>query len=195
MEEWKDIEGFEGLYQVSDMGQVRSVDRFCAHPIYDGYFKKGRILKPGFNGPYYRVNLQKDGVNTVGLIHRLVAAAFIPNPENKPEVNHKKGIHTDNRASELEWSTGQENCIHSTQNGFNKGPNENFIKKHGVAAKRFNQRQVAKLDDIGNEIERFDSVKLALISLNKNPKDGNINRAIKTNTRAYGYKWKELLPA
>lgn len=110
MEEiWKDIKGFEGLYQVSNFGEVKSLPR------------NGTILKPrtlvGFIDDlgYHQVVLTSKKVHKK--IHRLVALAFIPNPENKPCVNHKNRIRTDNRVTNLEWCTYKENTTHSFANG------------------------------------------------------------------------------
>lgn len=106
---WKDIVGYEGLYQVSDMGRVRSLDRKCWNG--SGWFiKKGRVLKPRFtkNG-YCRVHLRVDNKAVDRYIHRLVAEAFIPNLDNKPYIDHINTIKTDNRVENLRWATPEEN--------------------------------------------------------------------------------------
>ena len=114
METWQDIEGYEGIYQVSDLGNVRSLDRELA----DGRKLKGRPRKPvPDKDGYSRVVLNKNGKQGNFPIHRLVAQAFIPNPDNKPEVNHTQGVKTDNRASELEWCTSKENTGHAMKTG------------------------------------------------------------------------------
>ena len=100
MERWRDVQGYEGLYQVSDRGQVRNV-------------KRGRVLKPHRQGNgYLQTMLAKNNVRKYPLVHRLVAAVFIPNPENKPHINHKNGIKTDNAVENLEWCTMSENLLH-----------------------------------------------------------------------------------
>lgn len=103
-EVWKDIEGYEGRYQVSNLGRVKRVIT-------------GRILKSGKNrGGYLYVNLCKNGKYKTHKIHRQVAQAFIPNPENKPEINHIDEDKSNNVISNLEWSTRKENVNHGTRN-------------------------------------------------------------------------------
>lgn len=103
-EVWKDIEGYEGLYKVSNFGRVKRVTT-------------GRILKNGKNrGGYLYVNLCKQGVTSNKRIHRLVAQAFIPNPENKQDINHIDEDKTNNIVSNLEWTTRKENLNHGTHN-------------------------------------------------------------------------------
>jgi len=108
-EVWVDIEGFEGLYQVSSMGRVKSFDRVTRN-IIRPFIKKGRILKPNPDGHgYVYVTLFKDGIRSRVKVHRLVANAFIPNPENKPEIDHINSIRDDNRLENLRWVTRSEN--------------------------------------------------------------------------------------
>lgn len=99
-EAWRDVPGYEGLYQVSNKGKVYSV-------------RSGTILQPARSGSGYRkINLCRSGASKQCHIHRLVAVAFLPNPENKPHVNHLNGDKTDNRADNLEWVTRSENQLH-----------------------------------------------------------------------------------
>jgi hypothetical protein len=114
MEVWKDIAGYEGIYQVSDAGRVRSVDRVNSQ----GAKLKGkpRKLITDRDG-YYVVGLTRNAVMRYHKVHRLVAAAFIPNPDNLPQVNHVEGNKSDNRACKLEWCTNQENIDHSVMVG------------------------------------------------------------------------------
>lgn len=107
---WKDIKGHEGLYQVSNEGNVRSIDRYVKGTWGNTRFAKGEIKKYhlGNNG-YFMVNLFKNNCGKMYLVHRLVAEAFIPNSENKPFVGHKNTKRTDNRVENLEWCTRIEN--------------------------------------------------------------------------------------
>ena len=102
---WKDIEGYEGLYQISSYGVVRSCPRKVTSRWGKEYIRPrtilGRIIdKSG----YYRINLRKDGKNRKFYIHRLTAIHFIDNPNGKKRLRHKNGILTDNRYINLEWS-------------------------------------------------------------------------------------------
>lgn len=97
---WKDIEGYEGLYQVSNMGRVRSLDRIDAR----GHRWKGRMLSSKLRKDGYReVILCRDGKRKYMFVHRLVAGAFLPNPDNFPQVNHKDENKANNAVSNLEW--------------------------------------------------------------------------------------------
>lgn len=104
MEEiWKDIKEYEGLYQVSNLGRVKRVTT-------------GRILKGSKDrGGYLVVNLSKNNSGSMKKIHRLVAQAFIPNPENKAEINHIDEDKTNNMLSNLDWMTRKENNNHGTR--------------------------------------------------------------------------------
>jgi NUMOD4 motif/HNH endonuclease len=113
METWRAVVGFEGFYEVSDHGRVRSLPR-------NGTRRLGTLLTPFLSGrprAYFSVLLAVYGTNRVKRISRLVAEAFIPNPENRPEVNHKDAVKTNNHVSNLEWATKSENIQHAYDNG------------------------------------------------------------------------------
>jgi hypothetical protein len=115
---WKDIEGYEGLYQVSKFGEIMSF-----------YFGKKIILHPGFNGRYFQITLRKNKKGKMFLISRLVAIHFIPNPFNLSEVNHKNFIKIDDYVENLEWCTHKQNMEHAE---LNKLLNHSKGEKHGM---------------------------------------------------------------
>lgn len=115
---WADIEGFEGWYQVSTEGRVRSVDRLVKFKNGKGSrFYKGKILKQKYHNGYAMVNLNKNKHLTVAYVHRLVIETFTLHPKAKPWVNHKNGKKNDPRLDNLEWCTPSENNAHAVKTG------------------------------------------------------------------------------
>jgi hypothetical protein len=135
IEEWRDIKGYEGLYQISNLGRVKSVSK----SVWNGYSfvkKTEKILKPGTDGHgYLHVNLSRDSRQRTTKVHRLVAKHFIENPDKKYTVNHINGIKKDNRADNLEWSTQSENNKHAWDSGLRKMSDEERIKKSSIRSK------------------------------------------------------------
>lgn len=118
-ETWVSIKGYEGYYEVSNMGRVKSVERLVNGA--GGKRKRmGKICKQFWRDRYLSVGLSKNGKVSFFNVHRIVGIHFVPNPENKPTVNHKKGIREDNRASELEWNTHSEQLLHANRIGLFK---------------------------------------------------------------------------
>lgn len=117
-EKWADVVGYEGLYMVSDFGRIKSLARVVYKRHKSGrivgmpYKEFIRVLYIAPNG-YISLILSKDSVKLNNHVHRLVAKAFLPNTENKPQVNHILGFTYDNRAKKLEWSTRSENQKHA----------------------------------------------------------------------------------
>jgi hypothetical protein len=125
IEIWKDIVGFEGYYQASTKGQIRSLDRQVYMDV-TGVKKKsskfvsnrrGKILSPKNTLGYRGVTLMVDKKVKEFKVHILVARTFIPNPDDKPEVNHINGVKDDNRIENLEWTTKSENILHAFRTG------------------------------------------------------------------------------
>jgi len=118
---WKDIPQYKGFYQASNFGNIRSLDRQSRNGS-NTYTRKGRQLTPCIEGSgYLQVLIQIGGIVRKHMkVHRLVAFAFMPNPENKLTVNHKNGIKTDNKLENLEWATHSENLIHALSTGLKK---------------------------------------------------------------------------
>jgi hypothetical protein len=120
MENWKPVIGYECLYEVSDLGRVRSLDRIVNqfnNGVMTEHFYKGKMLKAKTDKGYYTVKLCNQHNTKHAKVHRIVAEAFITNPERKPLINHKNGIKLDNRVSNIEWCTEKENSQHALKNG------------------------------------------------------------------------------
>ena len=125
-ENWISAKGYEGLYQVSDLGNVRSLDRKlkCKGGCYR--MMRGRVLRlKKTNAGYLTVQLLNRG--RMILVHRLVALSFLENKENKPQVNHIDGDKTNNNLINLEWMTKSENQIHAYENGLQKSNKYNTL--------------------------------------------------------------------
>lgn len=119
---WKPIEGFEGHYEVSNTGKIKSLERQRITKGGGTTLSPERLLKQKINKfGYCTVCLFKNAKRKYCMVHRLVAFAFIPNPENKPEINHKDGNKFNNSVHNLEWNTPLENKRHAYANGLNGG--------------------------------------------------------------------------
>ena len=136
-EVWKPISGYEEQYEISSLGNLRSLDRH--EQMSDGRtrFRRGKMMSTQVkkNTGYVAVNLYKDGKAKTYLVHRLVAEAFIPNPGHKKEVNHKSGDKTDNSVQNLEWMTSSENTRHSYD----------VLGRRGSCVGRFTQDQIREI--------------------------------------------------
>ena len=114
---WRPIVGYEGLYEVSSYGRVRSLDRYVKYSNGPIHLHKGMILNPGKDKDgYLQVNLYNNGKIHQRKVHRLVAQAFILNPDNLPEVNHLDEDKTNNRVENLEFCNRKYNCNYGSRN-------------------------------------------------------------------------------
>lgn len=120
---WSEIENYEGMYEISSTGIVRSKNRLVTRTYQNGKVVTqpilGQNIKLTINtySGYLECNLCKDGQTKTKSVHRLVAQAFLPNPDNKPAVNHKDGNKLNNDVNNLEWVTAKENTAHAIQTG------------------------------------------------------------------------------
>jgi len=150
MEVWKDINGYKGLYQISNKARIRSIDRYVNN-IKGRALRKGKVLKQSIhiNG-YYKITLSKCSKLKTYRLHRLVALHFIPTSSTKLVVNHKDGNKLNNSLSNLEWCTRSEDSQHALRLG---------LQTSGKTDKRSKSVSRFKLD--GTFIDSFDSINLA----------------------------------
>lgn len=183
---WKDIPGYESSYQASNLGNIKSLSRLVGHPKGGMKLTKEKVLKKqnGSNG-YFIVGMHKNGEGGSKTVHRLVALAFIDNPENKKEVNHKDGNKKNNQIDNLEWATISENRHHAFDTGLQKGP-KHLLGMKGELCKR--SKPVFRLLSSGKRV-RYVSTTDAQIntgidrSLISKCAMGKVNMA-------GGYKWE-----
>lgn len=182
---WKDIEGYEGLYQVSNLGRVKSLKRKTNNQ----FGKEERILSLTINSVGYKVTkLSKSKMSKTINVHRLVAETFIPNPNNYPCINHKDGDKTNNCIDNLEWCT----YSHNNKEAFKLG-----LRKPAWKGKKGSQHNCAKkvkqYDLNGNLINEFGSITEAgelFSSISKRPND-NISEMLRGKSKeSFGYIWK-----
>ena len=146
-EVWLPIPGYEGYYEVSNLGRIKSLKRKVYNPHGNGSVKERILCQHMDNNGYLKVGLNKDGTNKVYNAHRLVASAFLPNPNNYPCINHKNEDRRDNRVDNLEWCT----YIYNNHYG-------DRLKKVSVSS----GQEVIQLDPgTGKEVNRFHSTREA----------------------------------
>lgn len=206
LEEWKPIKEYEELYEVSSFGRIRSLDKIIkTHNRFGNMNKKikGKIIKEVINKKtgYSQIILSKEKNKKMFLIHRLVLENFIPNPENKPQVNHIDGNKQNNNLNNLEWCTRSGNIKHSFKTGLS---HSNFKtqsgKKHHFYGKHHNEnakkkmklshyKKVIQFDKNNNFIKEWNGIKEVEEVLKIS--NGNISECCKGNRKtAGGYIWR-----
>lgn len=187
-EKWLPVKNYEGLYCVSSLGRIKSLSRIIKRKGGD-FYKPEKILRCTKSSYGYMVINLSDSNNIKSnykQVHRLVAFAFIPNLENKPQVNHKNGIRYDNRVENLEWCTASENVLH----GFRS--NGRIPTKPGLGIKgkkHVSSKPVVQMDLYNNIIKTFDSIRIA--SDETNTGFSCISQCINGRSKtANKFKWK-----
>lgn len=187
---WRDIPGYEGVYQASNMGNIRSVRRYVHHYKGGSKLVKERILKTsvrttghsGYKQVVVCLGLGEKGKHKTEIVARLVALAFIPNPENLPEMNHKDENSLNNIWTNLEWCNGNYNKNYGTRN-------ERISKK--MTNHKMLSKQVVQLDFDGNVIAEYPSISEVERVLGYN--NSAISRCYRGGRpTAYGFVWRYL---
>lgn len=179
-EKWKPIKGYEGLYEVSNLGRINS--------LYGGQSNKGGILKAAKDKKgYERICLTKNGQKRNYSVHRLVALTFIDNPHNKPQVNHIDGVHSNNSLLNLEWVTSSENHKHAWDNKLRTFTVDQEKHLRDMHSKQ--SVEVCQYDLNGKYIRSWKSISTASNELNIH--HSNIVSACKLLTNsAGGFQWR-----
>lgn len=174
METWKDINGFEGLYQVSSSGRVKSLDRIVDNHMGGCYSIKGRIISASNNGTgYLFLNLCKNGVHHRYYIHRLVANAFIENPLNHKQINHKDEDKENNNVSNLEWCNSRYNNTYGSRL-------DRLSKKRGKAVLQYSLS--------GEFLKEFTSITRA--AKESHVDTASIRKSINENSSSGEFQWR-----
>lgn len=192
---WKDVVGYESYYQISNYGNIKSKDRIRPYRKTDRVYK-GRLIKASMGERYMQVCLTKNSKEKNHLLHRLVADAFLPNPLNKPCVDHINTDRTDNRVVNLRWCTFKENqCNHLTRKHISNGKTGLKREKYIMSEERKRNIAVAKSTPIcaydmnGSFVKQFQTVVDA--SLFAGVSRFAIYHQLKGITKtAGGYKWR-----
>ena len=176
-EVWKDIPNYEGIYKASNFGRIKMVKRTLIDSLGKKINKKEHILKPRTGNRYYMIALYKNGKREDLLLHRVIAQTFIPNPENKPFVNHKDENCFNNCSDNLMWCTQKENM--------NWGTINERMSKNSKSKRKVNQ-----YDMDGNFIKQWDCMTDFYKSKGLKLKTGIIECCKGRRQSHMGYKWK-----
>lgn len=176
-EVWKDVPNYEGIYKASNFGRIKMVKRTLTDSLGKKINKKEHILKPRTGNRYYMIALYKNGKREDLLLHRVIAQTFIPNPENKPFVNHKDENCFNNCSDNLMWCTQKENM--------NWGTINERMSKNSKSKRKVNQ-----YDMDGNFIKQWDCMTDFYKSKGLKLKTGIIECCKGRRQSHMGYKWK-----
>lgn len=174
---WKEIKGYEGYFEVSNLGNFRSKDRVIKYKstgirLYPGKTLKTETIVEG----YQRIVLMKQAIRKRYMCHRLVAKTFIPNPDNKPFVNHINGDKSDNRVENLEWVTQSENKQYS-----------HIVLGNTMKGKTY-PRRIYRYISSPEENTQYSSMNQAIKALGKGCIEG-LKKAIYSNRPYHGFRW------
>lgn len=182
-EVWKDIEGYEGHYQISNFGNVKALYYRNKY----GIINREKILKPVFNRKYYQINLCSEGKTKIYLIHRLVASAFLG--KSNLQVDHIDGDKLNNRLDNLEYVTPRENTIRAFKNNLINIPKGKDNFNYGKPSKK--RKQVGQYDINGNLIKIWDCADMIAKELHINA--NNIRNCCRNNRyKVGGFIWKYM---
>ncbi len=189
---WKDIAGYEGLYQVSNCGNVRSLDRMCERKKYGNYFIKGKTLKPGIDRRgYFFVVLSKHSKLANKKVHRLVAQAFIENKEGLPQINHKDENKQNNKSNNLEWCTNIYNANYGTLPIRRSKSAKERIKNAKELGGIKRSQAVIMCDKAGAKIKEFSTITEAAKAIKNKDAVSAISKCCRNKRKtAYGFVWK-----
>lgn len=175
IEEWKDIKGYEGLYMISNLGRIKSIN-------YHNENREELMKLITVNGGYLKIGLYKNGKHKRYFVHRLVAEAFIPNTDNKPHIDHINTLRSDNRVENLRWCTRQENI---------NNPLTLVKFQQKMLGNGCNNKPIVQLSTDNLLLGVYKSITTAAKQLGYN--NGYIGQCCNgKRTKIYGFKWKYL---